>query len=96
MIEKLIIIPNLKDGTLEAALWHETGAVTQGHRVVTGGEGGLGKVAAAGGFVMVWVVEVDTDGPLSSGSPDSSPCPLSTARGKGHAQVILNISISIG
>ena len=53
------------------------------------GEGRLGEGAAAGWFVVVGIVEVDTDGPLSGGSPDPGSAPLGCSAGEGDAEIKL-------
>ena len=52
-------------------------------------EGGRGEGAAAGWLVVVRVVEVDTDWPLTGPSPDPGPGPLGCAVGEGDTEVIL-------
>ena len=69
---------------------HEALAVCEGGQEPGSvGEGGRGEGAAAGGLVVVGVVEVDTDWPLGGPSPDPGTGPLGCAVGEGDAEVIL-------
>lgn len=68
---------------------HEAGAVSEAGRAVLGGQRADREAAAAGGLVVVWVVEVDTDRPLSAGSPPARPRPLGCAVSQHHSEVIL-------
>ena len=69
---------------------HEAVTVCQEGRGPGAGEGRRGERAAAGWLVVVWIVEVDTDGPLGGRSPDTGPAPLGCSIGEGDAQIILN------